>query len=64
MLNGIPLIDAHVHATRLPTLKAPWKEWAARYGSPSLLELYDDQGRHRESYATDGHFVIQYMHFD
>ena len=44
MLNGIPLIDAHVHAARLPTLKESWREWAARYGSPSLLELYDEEG--------------------
>jgi predicted TIM-barrel fold metal-dependent hydrolase len=44
LLNGIPLIDAHVHAARLPTLKQSWREWAARYGSPSLLELYDEQG--------------------
>ncbi len=64
MLNGIPLIDAHVHAARLPTLKAPWRERAARYESTSLLELYDDEGRHRESYATDGHSVIQYVNFD
>ena len=44
MLNGIPLIDAHVHAARLPTLKKSWREWAARYGSPSLPELYDEEG--------------------
>lgn len=44
MLNGVPLIDAHVHAARLPTLKESWKEWAARYGSPALLELYDGEG--------------------
>jgi uncharacterized protein len=44
LLNAIPLIDAHVHAARLPTLKRSWREWAARYGSPSLLELYDEEG--------------------
>jgi uncharacterized protein len=44
LLNGILLIDAHVHAARLPTLKQSWREWAAQYGSPSLLELYDEQG--------------------
>ena len=44
MLDGIPLIDAHVHAARLPTLKDSWRDWAARYGSPSLLELYDEDG--------------------
>jgi predicted TIM-barrel fold metal-dependent hydrolase len=44
VLDGIPLIDAHVHAARLPTLKDSWRDWAARYGSPSLLELYDEDG--------------------
>jgi predicted TIM-barrel fold metal-dependent hydrolase len=44
VLDGIPLIDAHVHAARLPTLKDSWRDWAARYGSPSLLEFYDEDG--------------------
>jgi uncharacterized protein len=44
LLDGIPLIDAHVHAARLPTLKESWREWAARYGSPALLDLYDGEG--------------------
>ena len=44
MPDGIPLIDAHVHAARQPTLKASWRDWAARYGSSSLLELYDQEG--------------------
>jgi len=44
VLRGIPLIDAHVHAARIPTLKESWKDWAARYGSPSMKELYDREG--------------------
>jgi uncharacterized protein len=44
LLDGIPLVDAHVHAARLPTLKESWREWAAQYGSPSLLDLYDEEG--------------------
>ena len=44
MIEGIPLVDAHVHAARLPTLPESWRDWAARYGSPSLLELYDEGG--------------------
>lgn len=44
MLDGIPLIDAHVHAARLPTLKRSWRDWADRYGSPALLDLYDERG--------------------
>ena len=44
MIEGIPLVDAHVHAARLPTLPESWRDWAARYGSPSLLGLYDEGG--------------------
>lgn len=44
MIDGIPLIDAHVHAARIPTLKESWKDWARRYGSPSMRELYDAGG--------------------
>lgn len=44
MLDGIPLVDAHVHAVRLPTIKESWKEWADRYGAPGLYDLYDDSG--------------------
>lgn len=44
MIRNVPLVDTHVHAARLPTLKESWKEWAARYGTPSLLELYDEEG--------------------
>ena len=45
MLNGIPLIDAHVHAARLPTLKLEWREWAQNFGKDVPLDdLYDDEG--------------------
>ena len=44
MLADFPLIDAHVHAARLPTLKASWREWAKRYGTPALFDLYDEDG--------------------
>jgi predicted TIM-barrel fold metal-dependent hydrolase len=44
VIGDIPLIDAHVHAARLPTLKQSWRDWAARFGSPSLMELYDEDG--------------------
>lgn len=45
MLNGIPLIDAHVHAARLPTLKLEWREWAQNFGKGVPLdELYDNEG--------------------
>jgi uncharacterized protein len=32
MLDGMPLVDAHVHAPRLATLKPAWREWAAEFG--------------------------------
>ena len=45
MLEGIPLIDAHVHAARLPTLKLAWREWAQNFGKDVPLdELYDEEG--------------------
>jgi predicted TIM-barrel fold metal-dependent hydrolase len=45
VLEGIPFVDAHVHAARLPTLKSSWKEWADRFGANvPLSELYDEEG--------------------
>lgn len=32
MLDGRPLVDAHVHVPRLSTLKPAWRDWAARFG--------------------------------
>jgi predicted TIM-barrel fold metal-dependent hydrolase len=59
VLDSICLVDAHVHAARLPTLKDSWREWAAQYGSPSLLDLYDGEGtlvpeRFDEYMASEG----------
>jgi uncharacterized protein len=45
MLEGIRLIDAHVHAARRPTLKASWIEWADHFGKEvPLSDLYDEEG--------------------
>jgi predicted TIM-barrel fold metal-dependent hydrolase len=46
LLDGIPLIDAHVHAARLPTLKMSLEEWTGFFegGIEKLLKLYDDEG--------------------
>ncbi len=46
MLEGIRVIDAHVHAACLPTLKLSLGEWTGHFegGVADLLELYDDQG--------------------
>jgi uncharacterized protein len=45
MLDGRPLIDAHVHAARLPTLKSAWKAWADQFGdAATLAEVYAQDG--------------------
>jgi uncharacterized protein len=45
MIDGIPLIDAHIHAARLSTLKIEWDQWvmSKRVGT-SPAELYDERG--------------------
>jgi predicted TIM-barrel fold metal-dependent hydrolase len=45
MLDGRPLVDAHVHLARIPTLKMRWERWTMHRrtdGDPA--ELYDDEG--------------------
>ena len=45
MLDGRPLIDVHLHAARLPTLKLAWRQWAQRFGDSGVLdEVYDAEG--------------------
>jgi len=45
MLDGRPLIDVHLHAARLPTLKLAWQQWAQRFGDSGVLdEVYDAEG--------------------
>ena len=46
MLDGIPLVDAHVHAARLATLKMSLEEWTGHFeeGVENLLRLYDEEG--------------------
>ncbi|MGW2314265.1 amidohydrolase family protein [Actinomadura luteofluorescens] len=45
MLDGRPLIDAHVHAARLPTLRPAWRRWAEEFGSSHpWQDLYDEDG--------------------
>lgn len=47
-VDGIPVVDVHVHAARLPTLKLSWDDWTIRFaGRIPLGELYDDEGRVR-----------------
>ena len=45
MLDGRPLIDVHLHAARLPTLKPAWSEWASGFGDPDVIgRVYDESG--------------------
>jgi uncharacterized protein len=45
MLDGYPLVDVHMHAARLPSLKPAWKVWARDFGDSSILDaVYDAAG--------------------
>jgi predicted TIM-barrel fold metal-dependent hydrolase len=45
MLDGMPLVDAHVHVPRLSTLKPAWREWAAAFASHhDWRSAYDANG--------------------
>lgn len=45
MLDGLPLVDVHLHAARLPTLKQAWKDWAQGFGDAAVLgRVYDATG--------------------
>ncbi len=45
MLDGRPLIDVHLHAARLPTLKPSWTQWAHDFGDHEVLDrVYDAAG--------------------
>ncbi len=45
MLDNIPLIDAHIHAARLPTVKVRWELWADLFGEgEAVRRLYNEDG--------------------
>lgn len=45
MLDGIPLVDAHVHVPLLSTLRPAWLEWARDFGRERVLEdVWDANG--------------------
>jgi predicted TIM-barrel fold metal-dependent hydrolase len=45
MLDGFSLVDVHIHAARLPTLKQAWKDWARDFGDASVLgRVYEADG--------------------
>jgi len=45
MLDGLALVDAHIHVARIPTLKMSWEQWImARRSDGDPLDLYDEEG--------------------
>ncbi|MDQ0378829.1 amidohydrolase family protein [Amycolatopsis thermophila] len=45
MIDGYTVVDAHVHAPRLSTLKPAWLEWAERFSGPhDWRSAYDADG--------------------
>jgi hypothetical protein len=45
MLDGHVLIDVHLHAARLPTLKPAWRQWAHEFGGDGVIgQVYDGDG--------------------
>jgi predicted TIM-barrel fold metal-dependent hydrolase len=60
VIDGIPLIDAHVHVPLLGTLKPAWLRWAEDFGVDDVMEnAWDREGRPRparldEIFAAQG----------
>jgi uncharacterized protein len=45
VIDGRTVVDAHVHAPRLSTLKPAWLDWAERFSGPhDWRSAYDDDG--------------------
>jgi predicted TIM-barrel fold metal-dependent hydrolase len=45
MLDGFPLIDAHLHTASKPALKLPWQTWVQGFAGNDLMDrLYDGEG--------------------
>jgi uncharacterized protein len=45
MIDGLPLVDAHLHPARRPTLKVSWQQWALELGRGIPFDdLYDRAG--------------------
>jgi uncharacterized protein len=48
MLDGNPLVDAHVHVPHLGTLRPAWLDWARDFGRDGVLEeVWDTDGAPR-----------------
>ena len=44
MIDGMPLVDVHLHAARLPTLKLGFDEWLQVGDRELMARLYDSDG--------------------
>src|SRR4029453_14871858 len=45
MIDGIPLVDVHLHPARRPTLKVDWQRWALEFGRGIPYDhLYGPEG--------------------
>lgn len=45
MLNGMPLVDAHVHVPLLGSLRPAWLQWARDFGTNGILDdIWDSDG--------------------
>jgi hypothetical protein len=45
MIDGIPVVDAHLHVARRATLKVSWEQWALEHGRGIPFDdLYDRDG--------------------
>lgn len=45
MIDGIPLVDAHIHVASRPTLKLTWQDWLGPFeGREAVTALYDESG--------------------
>jgi predicted TIM-barrel fold metal-dependent hydrolase len=59
VLDGRLLVDAHVHAPRLPTLRPAWIDWAEEFGSAHPWpDLYDADGTPIPE-RVDAHFEAE-----
>src|SRR5579863_1765390 len=45
MLDGMPLVDVHLHTASKPSLKLPWDTWVQGFADGELMaRLYDSAG--------------------
>jgi uncharacterized protein len=59
VLDGRPLVDAHVHVAKLPTLSRDWQDWVTTFGAGiPIADLYDGGGV-PGTVAIEAHFAAE-----